>query len=65
MSACDVTALTTTSVTAQYYNVYTPQIQFSHTDFVQTPDCLYTLVYTYEIEDLATGTVTPLPSFVT
>ena len=65
VSPCEVSTLTPTTIASQYYDVYTPLIQFSHIDFVQSPDCLYTLSYTYELLDTGTGSLTALPSFIT
>lgn len=42
---CQVTDLDLTPVPKQVYDVYTPAIQFSTLDFVQTPDCGYDLDY--------------------
>ena len=52
---CVVTSLTKTAISAQYYDIYTPNIQFSYTEFEQTPACAYNLVYTYWIKDSITG----------
>lgn len=65
VTACEIETLTPTSIDSEYYDVYTPSISFSHIDFVQTPDCLYTLTYTYEILDAGTGTLSALPAFIT
>ena len=43
---CVVLSLAITPVADQAYNIYTPQISFAHTTFVQTPACMYTLDYT-------------------
>ena len=43
---CQVTDLAQTPVPNQVYDLYTPAIQFSTVDFVQTPSCEYTLEYT-------------------
>jgi len=45
--------------------VYTPAIQFNTIDFVQTPDCGYTLDYTIQIKDTNSNTYTPLPDWLT
>ena len=51
-------------MSAQSYNIYTPQIQFSFAEFVQTPACGYTLDYTFWIKDSSTGVYSALPSFI-
>ena len=53
-----------TAVSAQYYDIYTPQIQFSFSEFVQTPACAYSLVYTFWVFDSGTGNYSSLPSFI-
>ena len=62
---CVVTGLSTTAVASQSYNIYTPQIQFTFVEFVQTPACAYTLDYTFWVYDSLTGTYSALPSFIT
>ena len=64
VTACEVTSLARASVADQAYNIYTPSIQFSFTEFVQTPDCQYALDYTFQIKD-SSGTYTTLPGFIT
>jgi len=61
---CQVTDLQPTPVTRQTYDVYTPAIQFSTVDFVQTPLCGYDLEYEYRIKNIEKGTYTPLPSWL-
>ena len=60
---CVITSLGKAPVADQAYNIYTPQIQFAYTEFVQTPACLYTLDYTYQIKDSG-GVYSALPVFV-
>ena len=62
---CVVTALTTTPVVAQNYDVFTPQIQFAFVEFDQTPACAYSLDYTFWVKDISTGAYSSLPSFIT
>ena len=59
---CVIILLKKTPVEGQSYNVYTPQIQFSFEDFVQTPACDYTLDYTFWVKNGAVYTA--LPSFI-
>ena len=61
---CQVTSLMKTAVIAQYYNIYTPPIQFSFEEFVQTPACSYSLVYTFWVKNSSTGVYSILPSFI-
>jgi hypothetical protein len=44
--------------------VYTPPINFTAIDFVQTPDCGYNLTYTIQIKE-GNNSYTPLPSWLT
>lgn len=61
---CQVTDLDQTPLPIQKYDIYTPAIQFSTVDFVQTPDCGYLLEYEIRIKDVLTGTYTPVPAFI-
>ena len=61
---CVVTSLTKTAISAQYYNIYTPEIHFTYTEFVQTPACAYSLVYTFWVKNSITGVYSVLPSFI-
>ena len=58
-----MTSLAKTAVSDQYYNIYTPQIQFTFAEFLQTPACAYSLVYTYWVKD-SNGAYSALPSFI-
>ena len=51
LTDCVVTSVTMTTVTDKYYDIYTPAINFSFTEFVQSPACAYTLDYTFWIYD--------------
>ena len=59
-----MTDLTLTSLPSQTYEIFTPAIQFSTVDFVQTPDCEYTLTYWVQVKDIDTDTYAPLPDFI-
>lgn len=48
----------------QLYDVYTPAINFTATDFVQIPDCGYSLNYTTQIKK-HDDSYMPLPSWLT
>ena len=61
---CQVTSLTRAVVSDQYYDVYTPEIQFSFTEFVQIPACDYTLDYTYWVIDSTHVVYSALPTFI-
>ena len=45
----------------QVYILYTALITFSWQDFVQVPNCGYTLTYAYYLEDKSDGSRTALP----
>jgi len=49
-----------TPVPSQKYNVYTPKIDFTWTDFDISP-CTYALDYSYSIRDISTGTTDAIP----
>lgn len=51
-------------VPTQNYDLYTPAIQFSTLDFIQVPDCGYTLLYDVQIKDTLTNTYSPLPAWI-
>ena len=44
--------------------MYTPAHTFAASYFTMTPLCGYTLEYQIQIKDLATGTYTPLPAWL-
>ena len=52
--------MTKTPVTSQKYNVYTPKIDFTWTDFDISP-CTYALDYSYSLRDTSTGTTVTIP----
>ena len=49
-----------TPVASQKYNVYTPKIDFTWTDFDISP-CTYVLDYSYSLRDTITGTSVAIP----
>jgi len=53
------------SLPLEIYDVYTPAINFNTVDFVQTPDCGYTLNYVIKIKQKLDNSYTPLPSWLT
>ena len=61
---CQVTEMIPNPVPTQNYDLYTPAIQFSTLDFIQVPDCGYTLLYDVQIKDTLTNTYSPLPAWI-
>lgn len=48
----------------QFYNVYTPPINFATTLFTMTPNCGYTIEYVVKLKNMVTGAYTPLPAWI-